>query len=233
MLSLQVQTAEGSELVEIVDPFFVLCGFTGRDDEVVAAHVRELAGIGVAPPTSVPLFLPMPNHLLLRAGERVEVVSAETSGEAEPVIIRTLDGRELLTVGSDHTDRGLEATSIAAGKVACPKLISMDAWEFAEVADRWDELLLRSASDGAEPHQQTCLAALKPAAEILDALLGAVGVPDERPLVVFLGTLPASAPEPRPAGSFVARLEDPLSGRTLQCAYAFADLSTCVREVAA
>jgi hypothetical protein len=231
-LELRVQTAERDVPVEIIDPFVVICGFTGRDDEAVAAHVRELDEIGVAAPTTVPMFIPLPGHLLLSAGARVEVISAETSGEAEAVLVRMPDGRELLTVGSDHTDRRLERISIQAGKIACPKVLSKTAWEFAEIAGRWDDLVLTSTSNDASPHHEARLASIRPASELMEAMLDAVDVPGERPLVVFLGTVPGSAGAASGDGSFAARLADLARTRTVECSYAFEDLSTRPREVA-
>jgi hypothetical protein len=233
VLRFEVQSDGRRETVQIVDPFLVICGYTGRDEDAVAAHVRELADMGVAPPEVVPLFIAAPPHLLIAAADRVEVMSAHTSGEAEPVLIRTPEGQELLAVGSDHTDRALEATSVAAAKGSCPKVLSTTAWELGQVAERWDDLVLTSASDGGPAHHRATLSGIKTPAEILNGLAAALDVPPERPLVTFLGTLAGSAGGTSSEGSFSARLDDPVTGWALECAYDFVDLSRRTREVAA
>ena len=50
----------------------------------------------------------------------------------------------LVTIGSDHTDREVEAYSVAVSKQVCAKPLGRDAWRHADVADHWDALELRS-----------------------------------------------------------------------------------------
>jgi 4-hydroxyphenylacetate 3-monooxygenase len=232
MLALEVHPLHGERgRIELVDPFLVICGFTGSDAEQVSAHVRELEELGAEPPESTPTFMPAPAHLLQRAGSRVEVASADTSGEAEPVLVRTADGAALLAVGSDHTDRGLERSSILAGKVACPKVVSAAAWPLDEVEERWDRLILSAVAAGLpEPHQHGELSGLTRPTELLAALEASIRVPKGRPLVAFLGTI-AGASQPTPdSGRFAARLQDPDTERTLDCFYDVVNVSTTQRE---
>jgi len=100
----------------------IVAGWTGRDRAVLDRHIDELAELGVAPPSTVPLFYRVSSQLLTQAAE-IEVVGPDTSGEVEPLIIATRQ-EVFLGLASDHTDRALEATSVAASKQACPKSIA-------------------------------------------------------------------------------------------------------------
>jgi hypothetical protein len=233
MLRFEVATADGrASQLEIEHPFCVLCGFSGRDADEVAAHARELDEIGVATPAVVPFFMVMPEHVLVAAGSSVDVVSADTSGEAEPVLIRTAEGEQFVSVGSDHTDRAIEPTSILASKLACPKVLSNSAWRMDDVAERWDDLQLTGAVPGAQPHQRGTLAALRRPADLVAGMEQAVRVSEGRPLVMFLGTVVGSAAIPAGSDSFTARLHDAAAGRTLECAYAVEDVSAAHRTKA-
>ena len=50
----------------------------------------------------------------------------------------------LVTVGSDHTDREVEAYGVAVSKQVCAKPLGHDAWLHADVADHWDAIEMRS-----------------------------------------------------------------------------------------
>jgi 4-hydroxyphenylacetate 3-monooxygenase len=169
----------------------VIAGFTGRDEAAVAEHVSELAAIGVPVPPAVPCFYPLDATLLTVAGE-VEVSGANTSGEAEPVLIRR-GGRWYLAVGSDHTDRDLERSGIAESKAACPKPVSREVAALPGSVDDvdWDGIELSSAVDG-RPYQRGTLAALRRPADLLARLAADPGTPatDDGDLVLFCGTLP-------------------------------------------
>ena len=97
----------------------VVAGYTGRDAAAVQHHIDELAAIGVPPPASVPMLYRLDRALVTSDGSHA-VPSAETSGEVEPVFVRS-GGRWYLGVGSDHTDRGLERDSVERSKAVCVK----------------------------------------------------------------------------------------------------------------
>jgi uncharacterized protein DUF2848 len=168
----------------------VIAGFTGRDEASVADHVRELAAIGVPVPAVVPAFWPL-DPALLTADRLIEVAGPDTSGEAEPVIIRH-DGRLYLGVGSDHTDRALERSDIPGSKAACPKPLSPEVAQLPDLMDQsdWDQTELSCTVDDA-PYQHGTLAALRPPADLLTRLQAACGPEcDDGDLVMFCGTLP-------------------------------------------
>ena len=95
----------GSEIDLTVDHLYV-AGWTGRNADAVQHHIEELAEIGVASPSEVPLYYRVSSSLLVHANT-IEVLGSETSGEVEPLIIQSA-GALWLGLASDHTDRGLE-----------------------------------------------------------------------------------------------------------------------------
>lgn len=193
-------------------PLVIAAGFAGRDQNALERHFEELAREGIRPPQHVPEYYPLPSHLL--AGEGTyDVVGARTSGEAEPVLIVTGEGR-FLAVGSDHTDRSLEKTSIPLSKLACPKLISSSVWPLEDIEDRLDDLALSSWSGGALYQQGTLAQLLPPSAHPLSAMR-----PKGRDLVLFLGTLPVISGTLSFDGSFSAQLSDPRRARRLELTY--------------
>src|SRR5882672_1156028 len=120
----------------------VIAGWTGRDRTAVEYHIAELAAIGVRPPRVVPCFYRVGANLLTTTGE-VEVVGEDSSGEVEFVLVA---GPESLCVGvgSDHTNRKVEAYGVTVSKQMCPKPIGRELWSFDEVEGHWDRLVLRS-----------------------------------------------------------------------------------------
>ena len=52
----------------------IMAGWTGRDATAVEHHVAELAALGVAPPSAVPLFYRMDPALLAGPVEAIEVL---------------------------------------------------------------------------------------------------------------------------------------------------------------
>jgi hypothetical protein len=191
----------------------IIAGWTARDAEAVAHHVAELAAIGIAPPSATPLFYRAGASLLTQAG-RIEVLGPDTSGEAEPLILRW-GGRLWLGLGSDHTDRALERVSVAASKQVCPKPVAETLWPLESVEGRLDALELRSEieEDGAwTPYQSGTLAAIRPLAE----LVAAAGLDEGG--AMLCGTLAAHGGV-RPATRFRAALIDGETGRRLDLAY--------------
>jgi hypothetical protein len=207
------------------DPQIVVAGFTGRDAASVEAHIAELARLGVPRPDAVPAFFDVPSSLLRIAPAAVAVDAPQTSGEAEPVLVRLASGERFVGVGSDHTDRDLERTSLAGSKLACPKVVGAELWPLAEVEAHWDELeLVGETGPEAALYQRSTLADLKRPDDILE-LVWQAGADPRRPLVVFLGTVALEGDGFRYDSAFRARLRDPRSGRELVCRYEVEDRS--------
>ncbi len=120
----------------------IIAGWTGRDPASVEQHIAELAAIGVKRPRSVPCFYRLGANLLTTETD-LEVVGGDSSGEVEFVLISAPDGL-YVGVGSDHTDRKVEAYGVTVSKQMCPKPVGRALWRLDDVEDRWDALVLRS-----------------------------------------------------------------------------------------
>ncbi|WP_053170678.1 DUF2848 family protein [Streptomyces sp. SBT349] len=176
------------EEIEVRPAKLVVAGYTGRDEAAVAEHIRELEAIGIPAPPSVPTFYDL-DPALLTTGPTAAVSGAATSGEVEPVVIRH-DGRYFLGVGSDHTDRELERTSIHGSKAACAKPVGPRVAEIGTDLPGlpWDEITAESHVDGA-PYQRGVIAALRHPADTAERMTAALGE-ITGDLVLFCGTLP-------------------------------------------
>jgi len=53
-------------------------------------------------------------------------------------------GRIFVGVGSDHTDRKVEAYGVTVSKQMCDKPLAPVLWNLADIADHWDQIVLRS-----------------------------------------------------------------------------------------
>lgn len=191
----------------------IVAGWTGRDAAAVAHHIDELRALGVAPPSATPLFYRVSRDLLT-LGDTIDVLGDATSGEAEPLVIDT-GGQRWLGLASDHTDRALEATSVAASKQICAKVCAGEVWDMADVSDHLDALHLRAWIDDGQGwtlYQDGTLASILP----LPALIERAGLRDGA--AMLCGTLPAIGGV-RAAAAFRAELVDPVRGRTIQLEY--------------
>jgi hypothetical protein len=213
---MRFETEEGP--LEVHPSALIVAGWTARDADAVAHHIAELAEIGVPPPSETPLFYRAAASLLTRA-ERIEVVGRDTSGEAEPLLLRA-EERLWLGLGSDHTDRTLERVSVAKSKQACAKPLASVLWPFESVVDRLDALELSAEIDegrGWTLYQRGTLAAIRPLPDLLRA------APLAEDAAMLCGTLPALGGV-RPAARFRMALHDRAAGRRIEAAYEVASL---------
>ncbi len=218
-LEVTVESTSGcSRMLRLRSPRLVVVGYTGRDATAVARHVAELEAQGVPPPPEVPMFYLLPSFLLVSSGELIEVASASTCGEAEPVLIRLPSGELFVGIGSDHTDRELEKSSIHLSKAVCAKIVGPSVWPFAEVVECWDNLRLRSWAGEASPYQDDRLETIRRPVELLDRA-EQLRPGADRPLVLFLGTVPLRSEGFQFVTHFSAILEDEARNRLLRCAY--------------
>ncbi|MCJ8138934.1 DUF2848 domain-containing protein [Falsirhodobacter halotolerans] len=196
----------------------VVAGWTGRDAAAIRHHIEELAALGVAPPSATPLFYRVAAPLLTTA-DRIEAVGSASSGEVEPLILQ-IGGRRYLGLGSDHTDRALEAHSVALSKQVCAKPCAAEVWPWEEVVDVLEDIRLQSwiEEDGAwVPYQDGTIAAIRPLADLIagaefDRLAEAGGV------AMMCGTFGAKGGV-RPAARFRMAMTNPATGRTIRHEY--------------
>jgi hypothetical protein len=141
-LSFEVEAGGALRRLEVDIRQLVIAGWAGRDLAAVAHHIEELRELGVPAPSEVPLFYRTGNGLLTQA-EQIQVVGDATSGEVETFLFMA-EGELYVSLISDHTDRKLESHSVALSKQICPKPVASAAWRLADVAEYWDELVVRS-----------------------------------------------------------------------------------------
>ena len=138
----------------------------------------------------------------------------DSSGEAE-VLLFSQAGRSYVSLTSDHTDRKLEAHSVALSKQVCAKPVARDAWRFDEVAPHWDQLQVRAwiEEGGAEVlYQDGTLASLRSARELIGGYTG--GPPLAGGTGMTCGTV-AVIGGIRPASVFRMELRDPVLNRRI------------------
>lgn len=215
MIELTVQLTSGEKKLAFAPAALVIAGWTGRDRAALAAHILELEALGIARPRSVPIFYRVA-AAQLTTGQNVQMVGRDASGEVEAVLFK-LGGRLFVGVGSDHTDRKLEAVGVTLSKQLCAKPIGAVAWLWDDVADHWDEMVLRSTVEGGSVYQEGATAALRRPDELLALYEAAHGtLPDGA--VMFCGTLPARGGI-RFSDSMALELSDPVLGRSLRHQY--------------
>ncbi len=184
----------GNTRISVTIKSVVVAGWTGRNIEAVRHHIDELAALGIAPPSQVPLYYRVSNALLTQS-ETIEVLGDGTSGEIEPLLIQA-GGRLYFGLASDHTDRDLERHSVAASKQACAKPVATPLWDFEEIKDHLDEINLKCwiEENGREVlYQDGTLAGIRPLTELC------VGADMADGTVMLCGTLAACA-QPRNTG---------------------------------
>ena len=203
----------------------VLAGWTGRDPAHVEAHIRELAALGIPPPAKTPVFYRVASTLLTTDCS-IEVIGTDSTGEVEFLLLNH-GGEIWVGVGSDHTDRKMEAIGITASKQLCRKPISPEVWCLPEVEPHWDQLRLRSyahSNGRTELYQEENLAALRHPRNLIELYDRTATAPfREQGTVIFSGT-PATLEGFRWADKFIIELEDPVLGRCLKHEYTIRSL---------
>ena len=217
---MEFRVHDGDEIYLIDVPIneIIIAGMTGRDMTLVQKHIDELAELGIAPPSTIPVYYRVSASLLTQE-PRIQVVGPDSSGEVEAVLIGTPDGM-LVAVGSDHTDRKVEADSIAVSKQMCPKPISVDAWRYSDIADVWDDIKLVSNKviDGNwSAYQRGTMAEVRKPEDLVNRFFdGLTELPAG--VVMFTGTVPTIG-EIEGGDHFSAALVDESNGRTLWLDY--------------
>jgi hypothetical protein len=211
-----VERSGGARAASIEVSRLTIAGWAGRDQAAIEHHIAELAELGVKRPSTTPCFYRLGAELLTQC-EQIDVVGVKSSGEAECVLMQS-DAGLLVTVGSDHTDREVEAYGVTVSKQVCPKPVARDAWRFDDVADHWDQLELRAyavTNGERRVYQQGSVASLLPAADLL------ARAPLAPCAAMFCGTLAVQGGIVGMADGDALELElhDPVLNRTLRHAY--------------
>ncbi|HRP26865.1 MAG TPA: DUF2848 domain-containing protein [Burkholderiaceae bacterium] len=218
LLSFELQSSSGAtRTIEARIDQFVIAGWAGRDRAAIEHHIEELAAIGVPRPSAVPLYYRVAANQLTQ-DEVIQVVGPHTSGEVEALVFASA-GELFLSLTSDHTDRKLEAHSVALSKQICAKPVARTAWRLDDVAEHWDELQVCSniAEDGvSKAYQEGALASLRSARELIAGYTGGKALPDG--VGMSCGTV-AVIGGIRPASEFHMVLRDPRRGLRIEHRY--------------
>ena len=195
----------------------VIAGWTGRDPVARDKHIAELEAIGIARPASTPIYYRVSARRLTTT-DSIEVCGPDSSGEVEFVLIGW-QGRILVGLGSDHTDRKVEAYSVTVSKQMCDKVMAPVLWELEDVIGHWDQMTLRAwawieanACCTRKARWTTC----SRSQELIQRGFGDKGFPDG--CAMFGGTFAAKGGI-RPADRFEYELEDPVLKRSIRHAY--------------
>jgi len=221
MPNLTFQLPDGQETTVAVDTL-LNAGYAGRSQADVAAHVAELAELGVPAPTRVPCIYPIAPYLATQTDE-VPVQHDRTSGEAEwALIVAGNDPDDLLiTAACDHTDRRLEQHGVAWSKQAAPDVLARKAWRLSQVESYLDELTLVgtvTTEDGPREIQRGTLA------ELLTPMywaeeLAKIGLFNPG-TVLMSGTIPMDPEVDQFSTGWHVELGNPHTGDTIALSYA-------------
>jgi hypothetical protein len=218
-LSLDLQGTERGRWCEVPVRNLVIAGWTGRDRAAVAMHIRELAELGVAPPSRVPIFYRVAASLMTTSAT-VDVIGTDSTGEVEFVLL-SHDGDWWVGVGSDHTDRKAEAVGVTLSKQLCPKPLAPAVWSFDSVEPHWDKLVLRSyLASGTDRtlYQEGLVSAMRHPRELVELYSKGAAAEFGPGTAMFCGTLPARGGI-RWTDTFIIELEDPVLKRIISHSY--------------
>lgn len=207
----------GGDRIEFSATSLVIAGWAGRDAASVEHHIRELEAIGVQRPSSVPCYYPLA-PTLLSTETVLSVPRADSSGEVECVLLACAEGL-MVGVGSDHTDRRVEAYDVTVSKQMCAKPVGATLWRFDEVADHWDRLDMRCwrvRGGERQLYQSGSTASLRDPRELVERYTGGDALPVGT--AMFCGTQ-AVIGELGHGEAFEIELHDPVLSRTLRHAY--------------
>ena len=157
----------------------MIAGWTGRDPVARDKHIAELEAIGIARPATTPIYYRVSARRLTTA-DSIEVSGEHSSGEVEFVLIGW-QGRIFVGLGSDHTDRKVEAYSVTVSKQMCDKAMAPVLWELEDVIGHWDRMILRSFAwiEGARVlYQEGTLDSMLRSPELIQRGFGGKGLPD-------------------------------------------------------
>lgn len=197
-------------------------GSATRDPDSAKAHQEEVADAGVAIALDIPAPRIYPIAVgALTTGREVQVQSDKTSGEVE--IVLYIGDQLYVGVGSDHTDRALEKTSIPWSKQVCANVLAPTLWQFDDVREHWDDCILRSAVDG-DLYQDVGVATFLHPDDILAILRDRVSGLPERDYLVFCGTYVSIDKKLKFGESWSFELEDPTNDRRIAHSYQVTNL---------
>lgn len=208
----------------------VIAGYTSKDQESLKKHIDELKEqLGVEPPKRVPMLYEVSNYLL-QTNSVVTELNNDGSGEAE-VVLCDIGGKWYVGLGSDHTDRVLEAISVQKSKQIVAKPISNQLWPLDTVEKNWDDIVMQSwvEVNGQEQlYQEGTLAEFLEPKQLLNIIEERGYLSSE--IAIFCGTLPIVNGEFVKSNKFKARLYDRKNNREILLNYEIKALKDAEEE---
>lgn len=199
------------------DKVYVI-GYAGRDMKKTQEHIDELEKeLGVKPPKRIPTIFEVSKEIVTQDTE-LKFVGEQTSGEVEYIIL-IKEGKTYITVGSDHTDRGLESVSIFKSKQVCLKPIAKEIWDYDDIKDHWDSIRLVSTqviNSKEIEYQNDTLASILPVEKIITELKERVGNIENS--IIYSGTVPLVNGF-KYGNKFNSKMVDDVLGKTINLNY--------------
>lgn len=187
-MDFKIISRKGQYTVNAEIKHLMVVGFSGKDVEKTMEHIHELEAAGVKCPRDVPVPYQCDPQIVTRK-DTIDVIGGKTSGEAEYLIL-CHGGKFYIGIGSDHTDRAMEAVSIHKSKQVCLKPCSDTFWEYDEVKDHLPELRIISSqqADGEiRAYQNGTAGDLLPFDTIIEKVKAEVPLED---CLIYTGTVP-------------------------------------------
>ena len=130
------------------------------------------------------------------------------------------EGVTYVGVGSEHTDRRLEAYDFTKSKAVCEKMMSSEVWKYEDVKDHWDQIQLTAwqINEKGEKvlYQDSPLAALLTLEDLKKEAQALYG--NLEGVMIWSGTIPTV--NGLVYGSrFEGKMEDKVLGRKMEFAY--------------
>jgi Protein of unknown function (DUF2848) len=195
----------------------IVAGWTGRDKAAVEKHIVELEALGVARPTSVPVYYQIAAARLTQ-NQQIECSGEQSSGEVEFALIKH-DNKLWVGLASDHTDRHVETYNVTVSKQMCEKPIAKTLWAYEEIAPHWDQIIMRSfiQEKGARVlYQEGSVMNMLDPLELIAGFAPLESLPNG--FVMLCGTFAAKGGI-RPSADFEFEMEDPVLKRTMRHNY--------------
>jgi hypothetical protein len=218
ILSFSLTTKAGVAVRQLTVKKAIIAGWTGRDIAAMEKHIKELEEIGVARPATTPIYYRV-GATRVTTADSIQAAGGDSSGEVEFVMAK-IDGKLWIGAGSDHTDRKVETYNITVSKQMCDKPVAAALWPWEELADHWDDLIIRSHAvigGKRELYQEGKVAAMRTPLELIEGYNRSQGSFDDGS-IMFGGTLAAKGGI-RPAERFEFELVDEKLGRKIAHGY--------------
>lgn len=208
-----------SRIIDFPVRELVLFGYSGRDQEDVQEHMKELEELGLTPPDETPILFRVSPYLAT-TGDHLSVQDSKTCGEVEFVLL--LDGNKTyVTCGSDHTSRSFEQYSIPASKQMYLKFVAPVVWAYEDIREHWDRLILRSwvyRNGERLPYQDSALSAILEPEVLLRTASQKIGM-RRNGTILMSGTIPTLTGGMVYTDRMEFELQDPLLNRKIIHSY--------------